>query len=287
MAKLNSAPIVQSDIEEYLKDYADFSFELQVLKELTDLNLQCTHSGIYDDPVTGKSREFDIRALLQDRFIRVHLSVECKNIRDNFPLVLHCIKRRESESYNELIYTFKTQKSIGHLSMLSPPQDDSKSIRVSDYTLYRKNNYVAKSADQIGRREHDNEITGTDGGVFDKINQAINSAKDLIEEAHYLEAEPTSYYTFICPVLVVSDSTLWQVKYSDDGARDGIPEQVNHVSYYIGKEWEVGGNLDSLTYTISHLEIVTFSRLKVFVEKYLRDYVNIGNTLVSRGEEFT
>ena len=32
--QLKIDPITQSDIEEYLADYADFSFELRVLKEL-------------------------------------------------------------------------------------------------------------------------------------------------------------------------------------------------------------------------------------------------------------
>lgn len=285
MSKLRSDPIIQADIEDYLNDYADFSFELQVLKELTDLGLQCSHNGTYDDPITGKSREFDIRALLQDRFIRVHLSIECKNIRDNFPLVLHCMKRRESESYNELIHTFEPKGG----DPLVPPafQEFSESISVSQTTLYSKDNYVAKSADQVGRREHNNEITATDGGVFDKISQAINSAKDLIEEAHYLEINETSYLTFVCPVLVIPDSVLWQVKYSTDGAHGRIPEQVNHISYYIGKEWTVGGKFDSLTYNISHLEIVTFSQVKTFVEEYLRGYVEICNAVVGRGGQFS
>lgn len=78
MSKLFSTTITKDDIEEYLNHYADFSFELRVLKEFVDLRLSCSHSGTYDDPITGKSHEFDIRALLQDKFIRVHLSIECK-----------------------------------------------------------------------------------------------------------------------------------------------------------------------------------------------------------------
>ena len=62
-SKLLPDPINQTDIEEYLNDYADFSFELRVLKELVDLKLQCQHGGTYDDPITGKSREFDSSSL--------------------------------------------------------------------------------------------------------------------------------------------------------------------------------------------------------------------------------
>lgn len=93
MSRLLSDEIIQADIEEYLYDYADFSFELRVLKELNDLGLNCKHSGTYDDPLTGKSREFDIRAVLNTDSKRFHLSVECKNIKNHYPLVMHCLKR--------------------------------------------------------------------------------------------------------------------------------------------------------------------------------------------------
>ena len=38
--------------EEYLYDYADFSFELRVFKELNDLGLNCKHSGTMMIPST-------------------------------------------------------------------------------------------------------------------------------------------------------------------------------------------------------------------------------------------
>ncbi len=286
MSKLLTDPITQSDIEEYLNGYADFSFELRVLKELVDLKLQCQHGGTYDDPITGKSREFDIRALLQDRFIRTHLSVECKNLHNNFPLVVHCLQRRENESYNELIHTFDPEKNYDSDSMVDALQGNSKSIRVSIHSLYSKDDYVAKSTDQVGRRT-DRNITASDGGVFEKISQAINSSSGLILEAYDLDASKIEYLTFVCPVLVVPDSTLWQVKYSDDGARVGLPELSNHVCYFIGKEWTVGSGLYKLTYTISHLEIITFSQIKNFVGKYLRDYVILCHSAISRGDRLS
>ena len=71
--QLKSDQITRVDIEEYLADYADFSFELRVLKELTDLKIKCQHGGTYEDPITKKSREFDIRALMHgDERLRIH-----------------------------------------------------------------------------------------------------------------------------------------------------------------------------------------------------------------------
>jgi hypothetical protein len=266
-SKLKTVPIKQSDIEEYLNGYSDFSFELRVLKELTDLKLQCQHGGTYDDPITGKSREFDIRALMYgDEFLRIHLSVECKNIRPNFPLVLHCVKRKENESYNDLIH-----KLVPPDSPAVVIGEGAKSIRLSSQTLYLKDYYVAKSSDQVGRA-NDGTIQATDGGVFEKISQAINASRDLISEAYYLDVGQEDRYTLVCPVLVVPDSMLWQVKYSDDGGLIGSPEPINHVSYFIGKEWGVG--MLGMSYSLSHLEILTFSEIRNFVTQYLHKYLD-------------
>jgi hypothetical protein len=271
-SKLKTQAITQFDIEEYLNDYADFSFELRVLKALTDLKLQCQHGGTYDDPITGKSREFDIRALLQyDEFMRIHLSVECKNLQPNFPLVVHCLGRKANESYNELIHTFVPSDSF------AVHREGAESIRLISKTLYSKDAYVAKSADQVGRR-NDGSITATDGGVFEKISQAINSSRDLISEAYLLEVSQEDRLTLVCPVLIVPDLTLWQIKYSDDGARIGSPEPANHVSYFIGKEWSVG----LMSYSISHLEILTFSEVSNFLTKYLWNYMRVCHSAMQR-----
>lgn len=279
MSKLSTDPITKSDVKRYLNNYSDFSFELKVLKRLVDLGFQCSHSGTYTDPVTNKSREYDIRALLQKEFIRFHLSVECKNLQENFPLVVHCLERKENESYNELIFTFEpkppTQK-VGPISLPLPSafMENSRSRRVRKISLYLKTQFVAKAIDQIGKRQDNNEITSNDGEVFDKISQAINSSVDLISEASNLDTSNfPGYLTFVCPLLVVPDSSLWQAKYSDDGEQISEPEQIKHISYYIGKEWSVGGGLQLLTYTLSHLEIVTCSEIQNFVEKYLGDYM--------------
>lgn len=286
MSKLLLDPISQADIEEYLRDSADFSFELRVMKELVDLSLECQHGGTYDDPITGKSREFDIRALLQDQYIRVHLSVECKNLHDNFPLVMHCLNRKESENYNELIYTYDSEKNRTSDLIGGFLEGNTESIRVSHHSLYPKSAYVAKSTDQVGRRA-DKSIIANDGGVFEKISQAINSSRDLITQAYDLDVSHQEYLTFVCPVLVVPDSTLWQVNYSDDGALAGSPVQANHVSYFIGKEWTVGSKLHELSYTLSHLEILTFSQVKSFVNNYLRGYITLCLSSLSRGDKLS
>jgi hypothetical protein len=62
MAKLKPDPITLTDLEEYLVEYSDFSFEMSVLQALEQAHFSCDHSGSYTDPVSGKIRQFDIRA---------------------------------------------------------------------------------------------------------------------------------------------------------------------------------------------------------------------------------
>jgi hypothetical protein len=286
MANLNNNPITEADLEEYLQGYSDFSFEVQVLNKFTKLGFICEHSGTYDDPITNKSREFDIRAIYTKSYMRLCLSVECKNLRDNFPLITHCLPRKRIESYNEILRTYTPgelwDNSVGHETL----QGFSKSFRLkTGNAIYQPEDYVAKSADQVGRKDYDKLITSTDGGVFDKVSQAINSAYGLIDDAHNLRDMDYSYYSLIFPVLIVPDNTLWQAKYDKEGSRQGKPEKIKRISYFIGKEWSMVGE-ESTRYTISHLEIVTFSEIENFVANYLLEHLDSCNWTIRDGDGF-
>lgn len=100
MAKLKNNQISLTDLLEYLNSYSDFSFELAVLKMLRENEVECEHGGHYQDPVTNKSREFDIRAIKTIEHFRVRMAIECKNIRENFPILISCIPRHTQESYH-------------------------------------------------------------------------------------------------------------------------------------------------------------------------------------------
>ncbi len=287
MANLSDDPIKEPDIEEYLNGYSDFRFEIQVLKKFLELGFTCEHGGVYDDPITEKSREFDIRALYNKGAMRLRLSIECKNLRNNFPLIVHCLERKKSESYNEVICTFDPEKLPDNWGVIIPAQKEfSRVIRLkTSNTLYPPREYVAKSADQVGRKQQDKSITSTDSGVFDKISQSINSAYDFVSEAQYLEIKDYSYFSLIFPVLVVPDNSLWQAKYDNQGVRQGKPELIRRVSYFMGKEWWTGG-IDAITYSISHLEIVTFSEIENFVSNYLLDHLDSCSWAIHDGNGF-
>lgn len=287
MANLHDDPITESDIEEYLNSYSDFSFEIQVLNKFLQLGFTCEHGGVYNDPVTDKSREFDIRALYTKGAMRLRLSVECKNLRNNFPLTLHCLERKRSESYNEVICTFDPEKLPENSDVIIPAQREfSRVVRLKILkTLYSLHEYVAKSADQVGRKQQDRSIISTDSGVFDKISQSINSAYDFVSEAQHLKIMSHSYFSLIFPVLVVPDNTLWQAKYDNQGVRQGKPELIKRASYFIGKEWWTGG-IQGITYSISHLEIVTFTEIENFVKNYLLDHIDNLKSVINERDEF-
>src|SRR5688572_7396980 len=113
MAKLRNDAIDAPDFVEYLNGHSDFSFELAVLKMLRALEITCDHGGHYEDPVTGKSREFDIRAIKTIGTFRVRLAVECKNIRSNFPILISCIPRHNEESYHEIALVGEPKSDYG------------------------------------------------------------------------------------------------------------------------------------------------------------------------------
>lgn len=266
MAKLGKAPIKKEDVEEYLEESSDFAFELRCLSKLTEIGFECDHGEVYEDPITKKTREFDIRGHLSFDFKKIRIAAECKNIRANYPLVAHCAKRNINESFNDLIISKPPDKN-GALSGLLT-RSSSIRIRIKNpHSLYKQNDYVAKSVDQVGRTK--NGIVSNDGSVFEKINQAIHSAYDLIEAAHYEQPERHKI-TFILPLLIIPDGRLWQIRYKNEGSKEGEVELVENISYFIGQLWRVGNVSvnDYIYYKISHLEIITFSALEKFFNTY-------------------
>jgi hypothetical protein len=272
MAKLLTDPISKNHIQEYLDEYSDFAFELKVLKKLGEMGFACEHGAVYEDPVTKKAREFDIRGTKKLGFRQLRVSVECKNIRNNYPLVAHCVKRTAADNFHELLVSPARNRS----NIFKIGNSSSTRVRIID-SLYLEGEYVAKSVDQVGRTT--NGIVSNDGSVFEKINQALHSAYDLIETAHYERPQDSEKICLILPILVIPDDRLWCVKYEDDGSRISDPEIVDHLTLFVGQSWRVGHEntkepmFSNLAwYTLSHLEIITVSSLpKVFNEYFNPD----------------
>jgi hypothetical protein len=55
-------PDTAADLKEYLASADDFAFEREIYSVAKGLGFQVQHAGLYTDPVTGKPRQFDVRA---------------------------------------------------------------------------------------------------------------------------------------------------------------------------------------------------------------------------------
>src|SRR5689334_16242749 len=104
MPRLRESPILTSDLEEYLQARDDFALEMHVYKLARDLRFSVSHGGTYNDPVTRKARQYDIRAIAQNGEHCVALAIECKSLKPSYPLLISQIPRTERESYHCIIF---------------------------------------------------------------------------------------------------------------------------------------------------------------------------------------
>lgn len=263
MAKqLKDDPVTASDIEEFVENSTDFGFELRVMSELISMEINCEHGGTYRDPVTGKPRQFDIRSFVNaDRFSRVRMAIECKNLRENFPLVVLTVPRIDSEDYHCLGFSQKPSSQ----SLL---KKHGRCLHmINNYSIYPVGEPVGKSCSQVGRVSHNDGLTGNDAEVYEKWYQAIHSAHDLVDRARLDWKDFTNFHeccTLVLPILVVPNDRLWTVHYSSSGQRIGTANKADRVSFYIDKSVAPSDKLAGMWYSLSHLEIFTENGLYAF-----------------------
>lgn len=263
MAKLKTDPVSASDITAYLESSSDFAFELRCRKELIRIGYDVEHGGSYADPITGKPRQFDIRARRIACGRHVLCAVECKNLKLWFPLLMMCTPRNADESFHELVVCEPHQRSeaIGKFVKGDDPILSSHNYRATPTeTVYSLNDPVGKSLAQVGLTASDGSITANDAEVYEKWSQAVASADALAEEAARAhESRQPNVLSLVLPVLVVPNQTLWQVTYNDEGTVVSPPKQCDRCQHFLNRR--VSGGL-----TLSHLEIVTFNGLKQLLD---------------------
>ena len=266
--KLRDDRITKKDLEEYTDKYSDFSFEMKVLNCFPD-TFKVNHGGTYEDPVSGKFREFDIRAKYsfnRPHTHNIYMAVEAKNIQENFPLLISCVPRLKEEAYHHLIIS---KYKVGQFSGF-PEHGKVSVVRPDNNKFYRSNDFVGKSLDQIGRRDHhDKELVGNDSDIYSKWSQAVNSSFELAETAYYESYDHQSkvFISFVMPIVVIPDNTLWIAKYDHEGNRIGEIKQNEECQYYIGNKFELGDKISGKEIVLTHLHIMTFSRFNKFVNE--------------------
>lgn len=267
MAKLSDKKTELSDIQEYLKSESDLAFELQVLKLLKNEGFKCAHGGAYDDPITKKTREFDIRAEISNDGLKFKWAVECKNLRSNFPLLVSCVPRSTEEAFHQLCFGCLGQYENPDLEKYLGKKISVSTFHFQESQLYKTGDPVGKSCAQIGRTI-DKQIYSSDNEIYDKWSQALSSSYDLLTEICQ-EIEKSNFigFCFFLPVLVVPDEKLWVVHYSEDGQMLSDPKMVDRCQYFVGKSFYAKWSWTGHSYTFSHLEIMTFKGLKSFIEE--------------------
>ncbi|MDB5390262.1 MAG: hypothetical protein JWM11_5908 [Planctomycetaceae bacterium] len=263
MAKQKGSQIGQADLIEYLNTSSDFAFELRCLELMTGLGFRCRHGGSYSDPVTKKTRQFDLRAQKSDGKLRVRCAIECKSLTDTFPLLVMRVPRKSEESFHELILSYHPDMVEQSFPRIPALEKRCQTVRIDPpHSIYAVDAFVGKSSVQVGRTR-ENSIIANDAEVFDKWSQALSSAVDLANEAaEEGEEQNDSCLSLILPVLVVPDGTLWQTDFQSNGARSGDPVQTNRCSFFVDQGIFAGDHLQGTNLTVSHLEITTLSGLE-------------------------
>jgi hypothetical protein len=257
MAKLISDPITADDLWKYLET-SDFQLELDVFNSLASHAIRPSLGGTYSDPITGKDRQYDIRAEINRGICTLKLAIECKNLKENFPLLISRVPRLSAESYHEVI--------LGRIG--SFPEDSGGIYRANG--IFRSREPVGKSATQVGKTLQDGkraeaQIVSSDSETYEKWSQAIASANDLIASSGHssISGNDTVNAAVICPVLVIPDATLWAADYSADGTLVEQPRQVESSSLFLEKTVRVR----AIKYTLSHLLIFTKTALSAYLDK--------------------
>lgn len=261
-SKLTETAITGEDLKSYVSEADDFRFELKVFELCRAYGDRAQHGGTYEDPVTRKDREFDIRMEVGSENHVIKLAVECKNIKEFFPLLVSRVPRRRSESYHDAI----VQR---HLDVRG------KRYEVNN-ELYPQYDFVGKSTTQVGKRWNANSYNSpweTDNKeVYEKWGQAVASAYDLlVHSLPSLEEERDFRHRFrltaILPVLVIPDGRLWAVDYKSDGSIKDAPHAVSECTLYLGKEYNASRGRWVATHKLSHLHIFTFTGFSTFLQR--------------------
>ena len=250
MAKIKTPPVAlrEPELEDFLRSRSDFAFEMRALAALRLLGFQCQHAATYLDPLTEKIRAFDIRAHRRSDFSVLSLAVECKQLSDVAPLLLHRTPREASESHHSVLV--RLVDSTG-----SSPYTRS----VSPSETYPPHLPVARQPDQPTMRD-DGSWSSSDAATYERWMQAVNGARDLVEASATMNLGSRSVFAAL-PMLIVPDGTLWIVDYDKNGARTGKPLRVDATSLYLGHEWTSVATGGTLKHALSHLEVCTISGL--------------------------
>jgi hypothetical protein len=252
-----SGPITDKDLADFVEKDSDFAFEMQVVTQLRGVGFGCSHSGTYQDPVSDKIRQFDVRATKKRGSCTLALAVECKNLRPDCPLLLSAVPRVTDEAFHDII--FREANPHFQIPRVRPVAGNE--------SVYTPGEMVGKKTDQVSRNK-DGALVSDDSKTFEKLNQAMNSCTDLVRQLVINADQP--FARAVVPVLVVPANLLWQVDYAFDGALVTAPRRVPRATMFLNHSWSVESQYGTIiSYRLSHIEFVTIDALATVVDGWL------------------
>lgn len=246
--KLPPVPLSATDIADFVASQADFGFEMAVLRELRSRGFDCHHAASYEDPVTGKLRAFDIRARRTGPCAELCLTVECKHLSAQAPLLVHSTPRLDTESFHSVIAKHARGGDQWPFTTTMSPSD-----------TYPSGDSVGRQTDQPSRNGQGAWVSA-DAGTYDKWIQAVNGARDFAQRVSSSGLR-SGFALAVLPMLVVPTGTLWQADYDAGGNSVGPPRGVGSSQLFIGYTWPLNGFITPLSLSVSHLEICTLDGL--------------------------
>jgi hypothetical protein len=186
------------------------------------------------------------------------LAVECKNLTTEFPLVVSRVPCPADESQHCLIRTW-LRRETGDFIFEIAESDPSR------WQLCPVGSPIGKSLTQI--RWDGKRPVASDSETYDKWIQAIASAAKLAELGAKRQQPDTAIYTFVMPVLLVADGTLWVVDYSEDGKR-AAPAQADETLYFVDRGHDLPHRYGTRTYHMRHLFIYTQTGFAKMLKNY-------------------
>lgn len=255
--------VTAEHLSAYLSSQDDFALELFATSEATKAGLEVAHGGTYKDSVTGKHRQFDLRAMASNGNREICIAVECKALRRTFPLLISRVPRTAAESTHNLIYTYRMAQFVaGHTP--------GRCIAIeSNSSLYPVGECVGKAITQVGIGT-DGEFVANDGETYEKWSQAFASLTGLVDRGWrgYERSTSRSFLSLSIPVLVVSDETLWVADYTSDGSLLSGPRQEDAAELFVWREYQGPANH---RFVATHLHVVTKSGLLAFYRQLTHD----------------
>jgi hypothetical protein len=266
-----AAPMSGKDLRRYLDSQDDFAMELEAYRHALGFGFRATHAHLYDDAKTNKRRQYDVRASRDNENRRIDLTIECKSLDPTYPLLIQRVPRPRDDGFHQIMQSRESINAYGN-SKVPPNWRGAELFKISGTHMYDSQQQVGKSMKRI-KAGGDGSFAASDSDVYEKYTQALTSMNQVVQSAAQKlrpqHAAP-GYARAFLPIVVVSDGALWVADYDASAKLISDPTQTDDTSFYLGWEYEIPHPQDPAhpaTFTISHLHIMTRSRLPQFLKE--------------------